>query len=83
MATKQAVTGNPQLNIRIEKELLDKIKKAAESEGLTAAEWARRACLASLGESLPGGIGRGEFEAAIAELRKEIEELKKSDLAVV
>ena len=73
MATKQAVTGNPQLNIRLEKELLDKIKSAADSEGITAAEWARRACLSSLGESLPGGVSRSEFES----LKSEVEALKK------
>jgi len=68
---KQAPYGNPQLNIRLEKEILDQLKAAAEKEGMSAQDWARRAILTSLGQDIPGGIGRGEFEDAIAELRNE------------
>jgi hypothetical protein len=68
---KQAPYGNPQLNIRLEKEILDQLKAAAEKEGMSAQDWARRAILTSLGQDIPGGIGRAEFEDAIAELRNE------------
>lgn len=73
---KQPPYGNPQLNIRLEKEILDQLKAAAEKEGMTAQDWARRAILTSLGQDIPGGIGRGEFEDAIAPLNLQIKRLQ-------
>ena len=73
---KQAPYGNPQLNIRLEKEILDQLKAAAEKEGMSAQDWARRAILTSLGQDIPGGIGRAEFEDAIAPLNLQIKRLQ-------
>ena len=70
---KQPPYGNPQLNIRLEKEILDQLKAAAEKEGMTAQDWARRAILTSLGQDIPGGIGRGEFDDAIAQLKTQFQ----------
>jgi hypothetical protein len=73
--------GNKQVNVRMEDELVDKIKAAAEANGIGVQDWIRNACRAALGESIPGAVGRSEFEAAIASLTKEVEELKKLELA--
>lgn len=69
---KQPPYGNPQLNIRIEKEILDQVKDAAKKEGMTAQDWARRAILSALGQDIPNGVARSEFESAIASLRSEL-----------
>jgi hypothetical protein len=66
-----------QVNIRVEPDLLDKIKAAAKKEGIVLQDWIRNACRNALGEAIPGAVGRSEFEAAIANLAKEVEELKK------
>jgi hypothetical protein len=74
--------GNKQVNIRLEDETLDKIKKAAERDGLNVQGWIRNAILSSLGESVPGAVGRSEFEEAFAKLQGEIEALKKLESVV-
>ena len=69
--------GNKQVNIRFESELLEEIKAAAETDGIGLQDWVRNACRNALGQAVPGAVGRSEFEAAIANLAKEVEELKK------
>ncbi len=87
--------GNKQVNVRMESELLDSIKEAAEDSGLSVQEWVRNACRSALGQSIPGAISsfeleslRGEVESAIAGLTakikkqsEEIEAIKKPVLA--
>jgi hypothetical protein len=68
--------GNPQLNIRLEKNILDLVKAAAEEEGMSAQEWTRRAILLALGQDVPGSVGRAEFDNAIAKLSDELETVK-------
>jgi hypothetical protein len=65
----------------MESELLDKIKAAADTDGIGLQDWIRNACRNALGEAIPGAVGRSEFEEAIANLAKEVEELKKLELA--
>lgn len=84
-ANKQtSAYGNPQLNIRLPREVMEKIEKAREAENLPSSqEWARRVILAALGEDVPSGVSRNEFSqalTAIAELREELEAVKKLEL---
>jgi len=73
--------GNKQVNIRFESDLLEKIKAAAKKDGIGLQDWVRNACRNALGQSVPGAVGRSEFEAAIADLTQEIEQIKKLELA--
>ena len=73
--------GNPQLNIRLEKNILDLVKAAAEEEGMSAQEWTRRAILSALGQDVPGSVGRAEFDAVkveLTEVKGELAEQKKA-----
>jgi hypothetical protein len=69
--------GNKQVNVRMDDVLVDKIKAAAEANGIGVQDWIRNACRSALGESIPGAIGRSEFETAISNLAREVEDLKK------
>lgn len=69
--------GNKQVNVRMETDLLDDIKKAADTDGIGLQDWIRNACRVALGQPVPGAIGRSEFESAIASLNQQVEELKK------
>ena len=82
-----AVSGNPQLNIRLEPDLMAKVADKAKEQGMRPQEWVRRLIKETLGEvstnvvlssdsSNATGITRDEFEAAIAALRDEIEQVK-------
>jgi hypothetical protein len=74
-----AVSGNPQLNVRLEPDLMRKVKEEAEKQGMRPQEWVRRLIKETLGEvpntvvlSNDGGndssVSRGEFEAVISTL---------------
>lgn len=69
--------GNKQVNIRLEADLLQQIKDAAEGEGIGVQDWIRNACRSALGQSIPGAVGRSEFESAIASLSEQIQQLKE------
>ncbi len=82
-----AVSGNPQLNIRLEPDLMGKVADKAKEQGMRPQEWVRRLIKETLGEVSTNvvlsadtnnatGISRDEFEAAIASLRDEIEAVK-------
>jgi hypothetical protein len=82
-----AVSGNPQLNIRLEPDLMAKVTAKAKEQGMRPHEWVRRLIKETLGEvstnvvlptdtSNATGITRDEFEAAIAALRGELESVK-------
>lgn len=83
-----AVSGNPQLNIRLEIDLMNKVKDEAEKQGMRPQEWVRRLIKETLGEvptnvvlSVDGNnatsVTREEFETVIAKLTEEVEEIKK------
>ena len=82
--------GNPQLNIRLPRDVMEKIEKAKDAENLPSSqELARRVILAALGEDLPSAISRSEFSQAteaiadltsrLEALQDEVETLKKSE----
>ena len=82
-----AVSGNPQLNIRLEPDLMNKVAAKAQEQGMRPQEWVRRLIKETLGEVstnvvLPTDtvnattVTRDEFEAAIAALRSEIDQVK-------
>jgi len=81
-----AVSGNPQLNIRLEPDLMGKVKDEAEKQGMRPQEWVRRLIKETLGEvstnvvlSIDGGnatgVSKDEFEAAIASLTGQLSEV--------
>lgn len=72
--------GNKQVNVRFDSELLEKIQTAADKEEVGLQDWIRNACKSALGESIPGAVGRSEFQEALAKLQSEIEDLKKLEL---
>jgi 4-hydroxy-3-methylbut-2-enyl diphosphate reductase IspH len=78
------VSGNPQLNIRLEPELMKSVKKEAETQGMRPQEWVRRLIKETLGKvstnvvlSTATTVSKDEFETVIAELREEIKEAKE------
>lgn len=76
--------GNPQLNIRLDPEIMRQIEERAEADGINKQEWAKRLILDALGKELPTAIGRSEFETVttqLATLTQEIEQIKKLELA--
>jgi hypothetical protein len=68
--------GNKQVNIRFESDLLEEIKTAAKTDGIGLQDWVRNACRSALGQSVPGAVGKSEFEATIAKLTDQIESAK-------
>ena len=83
--------GNKQVNVRMESELVDSIKAAADSGGVSMQDWIRNACRSALGQSIPGAISSSELEplkeaiagltAKLEQQGEEIETLKKPVLA--
>ncbi|MFN7715363.1 MAG: hypothetical protein ACK5QS_07785 [Pseudanabaenaceae cyanobacterium] len=78
-----AVSGNPQLNIRLEPDLMKTVKAEAEKQGMRPQEWVRRLIKETLGEvstnvvltsdsSSATGISRDEFETAITNLTDQL-----------
>lgn len=83
-----AVSGNPQLNIRLEPDLMAKVAAKAKEQGMRPQEWVRRLIKETLGEVTTNvvlssdtnnatSVSRDEFEAAIAALRGEINQVKE------
>jgi hypothetical protein len=68
--------GNPQLNIRLDPEVMKQIGERAEADGINKQEWAKRLILEALGKPLPTAIGRSEFEAVAQQLANLAEEVK-------
>ena len=68
------VAGNPQLNIRLEPGLMQKLKEAAQAQGLNPQEFARNLIKRELGEpvAVPVSVYQGELESAISLLRGEV-----------
>lgn len=71
-----AVSGNPQLNIRLEIDLMNKVKDEAETQGMRPQEWVRRLIKEALGEVSANvvlavdsatGISRDEIQSMISE----------------
>ena len=85
-----AVSGNPQLNIRLEIDLMDKVKEEAEKQGMKPQEWVRRLIKETLGEvstnvvlstdnATATTVSKDEFETAIASLTKQIESVPQRE----
>lgn len=83
-----AVSGNPQLNIRLEIDLMEKVKAEAKKQGMRPQEWVRRLIKETLCEipthlvlstdnASATSVSREEFETTINTLRQQYRELKE------
>jgi hypothetical protein len=72
--------GNPQLNIRLDPEIMEQIEERAEADHIGKQEWVKRLILEALGKELPTAIGRSEFETVtkqLAQLAEEVQTIKE------
>jgi len=82
-----AVSGNPQLNIRLEIDLMDKVKAEADKQGMRPQEWVRRLIketlckipthlVVSTDNASATSVDRNEFEEVTAKLNEQLQNLR-------
>lgn len=78
-----AVSGNPQLNIRLEIDLMDKVKEKAEENGMRPQEWVRRLIKETLGEVPTNVVLSGDTDTATGITRDDIESMVSEAIAAM
>lgn len=78
-----AVSGNPQLNIRLEIDLMKKVKEKADENGMRPQEWVRRLIKETLGEVSTNVVLSTDNATATGVSRDDIESMVREAIAAM